>query len=94
MLLYTMAENSMNVPISWVLTSGGALAMAISFLARMLFNSQKAQITALREDMREASRGRDIIIEAQSRTIQALQDDVRSLKQGCGHDQCHFKKRC
>lgn len=93
----------MSVPVSWVLASGSALAMAISFLARLLYNSQQKQINLQQKQidnfqkeldyMREISKQRNETIKAQNEIIANLQQDIKDLKKGCLAHGCHWVKR-
>lgn len=86
----------MSVPVSWVLGSGGTLALAITYLAKLIHTGQQKQIDLLRDEikeMREVSRVRSETILSQNKTIEALQDDIKDLKRGCGHDACLFVKK-
>ena len=90
-----LAEATMSVPVGWVLASGASLAGAISFLARLVYNSQQKQIDGLRdamEDMRKVSQTRSKTIDTQNTIILNLQKDIHDLKKGCGVNGCRWKR--
>tara|TARA_R110000772_G_scaffold268565_2_gene396225 strand:- start:9273 stop:9569 length:297 start_codon:yes stop_codon:yes gene_type:complete len=92
-MLSILAETDLSVPVGWVLASGATLSGAISYLARLIYNSQQAQIDILREEIREMRKineARSAIIVGQNETIIALQDDIRDLKRGCYAEGCRW----
>lgn len=96
-MINKLAETTMSVPVGWVLASGATLAGAISFLAKLIYNSQQKQIDALRDEikeMRKLSDERSKIIETQNSIILNLQKDIADLKRGCGAQTCLWIGRC
>lgn len=79
-----IAEATMNVPVGWVLTTMGALALSISSLAALIYKSQNQRINGLEEQIksvREINKNQADTITSLNKFIENLQKDIDDLKQ-------------
>lgn len=70
------------LPVSWILTTIGALSGVIGTLALTMWGFMKCRLAA-----------QDKLIDFQGSTIAKLQDDVNRMAKGCGHQDCHWAGR-
>jgi len=68
------------LPLGWLLSIIGTLALTIATLAGVMWSFMKSRLDA-----------QDKIIASQADTIERLQDDVERMAKGCGQDSCFWR---
>ena len=76
-----LASATMEVPVGWVITSIGGLGGIIATLANSLYQTLKSSITALTAR-----------VAAQDEIIQTLQGEIDMMSNGCGVEECTWRK--
>ena len=80
---------TINLPVSWIISSFLSLGGVISLLAKILWSQMQNQLKLYREQLEEAEKR----IERVEHINTTLQSEVNRLILGCGHPECEWRKK-